>query len=196
MQGYPMSEVEKAGVARQKAELRKTMLATRDALAPGTRFAASRALLDEEHWDKLQPFLPAKGDTIATYIAMRSELDPGLLVMRLVAQGYAVACPRVTPDGLAFHKVTSAAELVPGPFGTREPPSTAPRLKPGLFLTPLLAFDTEGYRLGYGKAYYDRAFLAYPAAKRVGIAFGLQEVAHVPREAHDLPLHAVLAVEV
>lgn len=190
-----MSKHDTAEIAREKAHMRQEMMAARDALTHQARFAASRALLEEEHWEKLLPFLPKKGGTIATYIAMRSELDPGLLVMRLVAQGLRVACPRVTPDGLAFHKVSSAAELVPGPFGTREPPADAPLMKPDLFLTPLLAFDAEGYRLGYGKAYYDRAFAAFPGAKRVGLAFCLQKVARVPREPHDLPLHAVLAVE-
>lgn len=190
-----MSDPDPAAITREKAELRLAMIAARDALQRPALFAASRTLLDEEHWDKLLPFLPPKGGVIATYIAMRSELDPGLLVMRLVAQGYRIACPRVTPDGLSFHKVSSAAELVPGPFGTREPPADALRLKPDLFLVPLLAFDAQGYRLGYGKAYYDRAFAAHPEAKRVGIAFDFQEVAHVPREAHDLPLHAVLAVK-
>jgi 5-formyltetrahydrofolate cyclo-ligase len=195
MQGHGMSDQETATIAQEKAELRRTMIATRDALLQPKRFAASRALLEEEHWEKLLPFLPRKGGTIATYIAMRSELDPGLLVMRLVAQGYALACPRVTPAGLTFHRVSSAAELVPGPFGTREPPADAALLAPDLFLTPLLAFDAEGFRLGYGKAYYDRAFAAFPKAKRIGIAFGFQRVAHVPRAPHDLPLHAVLAVD-
>lgn len=190
-----MSGRDKADIAHEKADMRLQMLAARDALTHPARFAASRALLDEEHWEKLLPFLPKKGGTIATYIAMRSELDPGLLVMRLVAQGYSIACPRVTPEGLRFHKVSSAAELVPGPFGTCEPPADAPLLKPDLFLTPLLAFDAEGYRLGYGKAHYDRAFAVFPAAKRVGIAFGLQKVVQVPREPHDLPLHAVLTVD-
>lgn len=191
-----MSDREKAAVAHEKAELRRAMIATRDALSHPQRFAASRALLDEEHWERLLPFLPPKGGVIATYIAMRSELDPGLLVMRLVAQGYTIACPRVTPEGLAFHQIGSAAELVSGPFGTREPPADAPITKPDLFLAPLLAFDAQGYRIGYGKAYYDRAFAAFPAANRIGIAFEFQKVAHVPREPHDLPLHAVLAVKV
>jgi 5-formyltetrahydrofolate cyclo-ligase len=195
MQGHGMSDQAKAEIAQQKAEMRRAMIAARDALSRPERFAASRALLDEEHWEKLSALLPPKGGVIATYIAMRSELDPGLLVMRLVAQGYAIACPRVTPDGLNFHRVGSAAELVPGPFGTREPPLDAPVMKPDLFLTPLLAFDDEGYRLGYGKAYYDRAFTAFPAAKRLGIGFEIQRVAQVPREPHDLPLHDVLAVK-
>lgn len=190
-----MSDREKAAIAHEKAAMRRTMIAARDALTHPARFAASRALLDEEHWDQLLPFLPPKGGVIAAYIAMRSELDPGLLVMRLVAQGYTIACPRVTPDGLTFHRVGSAAELMPGPFGTREPPADAALMKPDLFLAPLLAFDAEGHRLGYGKAYYDRAFANFPAAKRVGIAFEFQKVAHVPREPHDLPLHAVLAVK-
>jgi 5-formyltetrahydrofolate cyclo-ligase len=66
--------------------------------------------------------------------------------------------------------------------------------EPALFLVPLLAFDAGLNRLGYGKAYYDRAFARWPGSQRVGIAYRCQQVPKVPVEAHDLPLHQVLTV--
>lgn len=187
---------ESLSVAAEKAALREAQIALRDAIARPMRLMASHAVMGEPHWSRLAPYLPKPGGVIATYVAMRSEFDPGLLVMRLVNLGYRIAVPRVTPDGLVFHQVTNAGELEDGPFGTRQPRASAPILRPELFLAPLLAFDDEGYRLGYGKAYYDRAFAANPEAKRVGLAFASQRVARLPREPHDMALHAVLAVEI
>lgn len=186
---------EDPSIAAEKAQLRRAQMEKRDAIPRPMRLLAGHAVMGEPYWSMLTPHLPKPGGVIATYVAMRSEFDPGLLVMRLVNLGYRIAVPRVTPEGLAFHQVKNAGELEEGPFGTRQPPGSAPVLKPDLFLAPLLAFDDEGYRLGYGKAYYDRAFAANPAAKRVGLAFASQRVARVPREAHDIPLHTVLAVE-
>jgi 5-formyltetrahydrofolate cyclo-ligase len=182
-------------IVQEKAALRQAQMERRDAIPRPMRMLAGHAVMGEPYWSILSSNLPKPGGVIATYVAMRSEFDPGLLVMRLVNLGYKIACPRVTADGLVFHQVKNAAELEEGPFGTRQPKAAAPILKPDLFLAPLLAFDDEGYRLGYGKAYYDRAFAAHPNAKRVGLAFAAQRVDRVPREAHDVPLHAVLAVE-
>jgi 5-formyltetrahydrofolate cyclo-ligase len=60
---------------------------------------------------------------------------------------------------------------------------------------PLLAFDTNGHRLGYGGGYYDRTldFLrANSTVRAIGVAYAGQEVAELPREAHDHPLDAII----
>ena len=59
-------------------------------------------------------------------------------------------------------------------------------------LTPLLAVDGEGYRLGYGGGYYDRYFSLHPDVLRVGLAYAGQAVERLPREKTDMPLHAVV----
>lgn len=63
---------------------------------------------------------------------------------------------------------------------------------PDLILTPLLAFDGAGGRLGQGGGYYDRTFAALPEAIRIGLAFAGQEVDHLALEPHDIRLHGVL----
>ena len=109
----------------------------------------------------------------------------------LKREGYRLALPRITPEGLAFH-LWQEGTLAPGPFKTLEPPADWPLAQPDLFLVPLLAFDTAGHRLGYGRAYYDRAFATFPDAKRIGIAFRMQKVPEVPVEPHDARLDLVL----
>jgi 5-formyltetrahydrofolate cyclo-ligase len=63
---------------------------------------------------------------------------------------------------------------------------------PDLVITPLLAFDAEGGRLGQGGGYYDRTFAASAEAIRIGLAYSGQLLAGLPIEPHDARLHGIL----
>jgi 5-formyltetrahydrofolate cyclo-ligase len=82
--------------------------------------------------------------------------------------------------------------LVPDLAGIPAPLETAEPVTPDLILTPLLAFDVEGGRLGQGGGYYDRTFAALPDAIRIGVAYAGQAVERVPMQAHDVRLDGVL----
>jgi 5-formyltetrahydrofolate cyclo-ligase len=64
-------------------------------------------------------------------------------------------------------------------------------MTPDFILVPLLAFDANGNRLGYGAGYYDRTFAALPNAFRLGCAFAAQEFGEIPVGPEDVMLHAV-----
>ena len=83
-------------------------------------------------------------------------------------------------------------ELAPDAAGIPAPLSSAHDMQPELILTPLLAFDRTGGRLGQGGGYYDRTFAARPDALRVGIAYAGQQVDRLSLLDHDIPLHGVL----
>lgn len=69
----------------------------------------------------------------------------------------------------------------------------APRAELNVILMPLLGFDKLGTRLGYGGGYYDRTLALLTKRPRlIGFAFALQELEHIPREAHDVPLDAIV----
>lgn len=180
-----------AAIMPEKKTLRRSLQRLRDALAPDVRAAAAITLAERAGERPFQNFLPAPGGTIAGYLPIRSEIDPRVLMARLSGEGFRLALPRITPEGLDFHLWDGKEEPTPGPFSTGEPAAYWPLVTPDLILTPLLAYDREGGRLGYGKGFYDRAFVRFPDAHRVGLAFAMQEVPHVPREAHDVRLHAV-----
>jgi 5-formyltetrahydrofolate cyclo-ligase len=55
----------------------------------------------------------------------------------------------------------------------------------------LLAFDARLHRLGYGAGFYDRAFVALPGARRVGLAWSIQQVLTIADDRWDIALHAV-----
>jgi 5-formyltetrahydrofolate cyclo-ligase len=85
--------------------------------------------------------------------------------------------------------------LVPGGFGTLVPMSETGVVEPAVLLVPLLAFDRQGRRLGYGKGHYDRAIARLQAGAGVltiGVAYAAQEVAEVPTEPHDKALDAIV----
>jgi len=73
-----------------------------------------------------------------------------------------------------------------------QPCADAPEVVADVILAPLLGFDRALNRLGQGGGFYDRAFAAHPDALKIGIAWSVQEVAHLPTEPHDIKLDAVL----
>jgi 5-formyltetrahydrofolate cyclo-ligase len=135
----------------------------------------------------------APNTVVGGYHALPDEADPALLLERLVELGCHVAYPRVVGKGapLEFHRVPDGEVLAPGAFGIHEPLDIWPRVVPQLLLVPLLAFDAQGHRLGYGGGFYDRtiALLKVPA---IGIAYAGQQVAALPADDHDMTLDAVL----
>ncbi len=135
---------------------------------------------------------------VAGYHPMGDEIDVLPLLARLAAQGHETALPVVDApaEPLVFRRWRAGESLAPGPHGTRHPLAAAAPVVPAVLLVPLLAFDAEGYRLGYGGGYYDRTIAALRRQGRapllVGAAFAGQRVERVPRGPHDQPLDAVV----
>jgi 5-formyltetrahydrofolate cyclo-ligase len=169
-----------------KIELRVAARARRKSLA-GPGFAAALA----RHAEVLN--VPV-GTIIGGYHALQDEADPSLLLAALAKQGCAIAFPRVAARdaALEFHRVPDGEVLQPGAFGVHEPLAHWPHVVPDLLLVPLLAFDAEGHRLGYGGGFYDRTLAAWPSVRAIGIAYAGQRVAFIPRDAHDRTLAAIL----
>jgi 5-formyltetrahydrofolate cyclo-ligase len=183
-----------SGGPRGKRATRKTLLALRDALTPGTRDAASRdiaarvnAVIDRRL---------AAGSVIALYAAKGTEVETALIDVHATAAGMRVAYPRIVPGDrtLAFH-AAARTELVAARFGLREPRADAPGItleQVAAFVIPGIAFDRTGGRIGWGRGYYDATLMRAPAALRLGLAFECQLVDHVAREPHDIAVHYIL----
>lgn len=134
--------------------------------------------------------LIAPGAVVGGFWPLADEVDVRPLLMALVGRGHRIGLP-VTPArgaGLSFRRWRPGATLTPGRFGTVEP--VGPPIVPTLLLVPLLAFDRQGGRLGYGGGYYDRTLADLPAFT-IGCGFLLQEVDRVPMETHDRRLNAI-----
>jgi 5-formyltetrahydrofolate cyclo-ligase len=126
---------------------------------------------------------------LALYSPVRNEVETAGLLNAALAAGKTVCYPCVTGDDLNFYPVHGPADLHPGCFGIREPEVKMGRIDPAtldFLLVPGVAFDRSGYRLGYGRGYFDR-FLTVNrlAAVTVGFCFDFQIVEKLPSEAHD-----------
>ncbi|MEM9230166.1 MAG: 5-formyltetrahydrofolate cyclo-ligase [Pseudomonadota bacterium] len=133
---------------------------------------------------------------VAGYLPIRTELDPRPVLHQLHARGMPLCVPVVVAAGqpLVFRPWTPETELTRGAFGVSVPVS-GPAVTPDVLITPLLAFDPRGYRLGYGGGYYDRTLSqlrARHAAVAIGLAYDVQAVDRVPSETTDQPLDAVI----
>lgn len=130
---------------------------------------------------------------VAAYISDGYEVDPLPILFQALGGGRETALPRVatreTP--LSFHAWSPGDELVPGPWGLLQPRVDAPVVVPDFIIAPLLGFDRALNRLGQGAGFYDRAFAAAPAARRIGVAWSVQEVPAVPLDPWDVPLHGL-----
>ena len=131
---------------------------------------------------------------VGVYWPIRDELDPRFLAQALERAGFSLALPVVTARDkpLLFRRWGLGDPLEAGLLGTRQPPGDAPEVVPDVLVAPLLAFDADCYRLGYGAGHYDRTLATYPHIKAFGFAYGAQFVDDMPREPHDWPLQGVI----
>ena len=176
-----------------KDVLRERMSARRGGLSAEER-AEGAAELARKGLDFIGP---APGAVISGYAAIRDELDPARLIALLASQGHPVALPVTVTRGepLEFRRWKSGIELQRGDFSVPVPGKDAPVLTPDILLVPLLAFDLEGYRLGYGAGYYDRTLAGLRSQGEiiaVGLAFDAQRVESVPHDGYDERLDWVL----
>lgn len=137
------------------------------------------------------------GAVVAGYCAFREEADPRALMLALAGAGHPLALPAIVAKGepLRFHRWCAGDELCVHAYGVSEPLSTSPTVVPAVLLVPLLAFDRDGFRLGYGGGFYDRTLerlRAQGPVTAIGIAYAGQAVESLPRGDHDQPLDAVL----
>lgn len=180
-------------VKDQKAALRKHAKATRAAAFARHGSAAGERLavhgIGFAH--------PRPGAAVSAFLAIGEEIDPMPLMHRLWGEGHAVGLPVMVGKArpLVFRQWREAEPLDEVKWGIREPLATAAVIVPDVLLVPLLAFDTRGYRLGYGGGFYDRSIAEIRATKPVttiGLAYDELEVDAVPHSDYDERLDWVL----
>ncbi|CAN5418090.1 5-formyltetrahydrofolate cyclo-ligase [soil metagenome] len=126
-----------------------------------------------------------------------SEISVLPLLARLVSMGWASCLPAVTGKGhpLVFRAWEPGDALIRGLWDIKVPAEDAKELVPDMLLVPMLAFDRQGHRLGYGGGFYDRTLELLRKTKPVtaiGVAYAAQEMERVPHGAHDAVLDAIL----
>ena len=178
-------------VEEAKAALRLKARSTRAAILNSTRPGAAQAV--SEHFFKSVPLKTT--DIVAGYWRIKDEMDVQPILIRLMDSFQPVCLPVVLGDDmpLELRLWEQGTPLYEAGFGTLAPSELAPQVEPDVILMPLLGFDARGTRLGYGGGYYDRTLEKLSKRPRlVGVAFASQELDHIPREAHDVPLDVIV----
>jgi 5-formyltetrahydrofolate cyclo-ligase len=177
-------------IAHAKATLRKTAKERRAALSVVERQTASAALA--LHGMDCLSFLGPlpRGTLVGGFMPIGDEISPLPLMVQLQAMGCALALPvmmgKTAP--LVFRAYTPGDALATAVWGIREPLPDKAAVLPDIVLTALLAFDDQGYRLGYGGGYYDRTIRALRSVKTIttiGLAFDQQRIDAVPHLDYD-----------
>lgn len=180
-----------ANIEDTKAALRLKAHDRRAALSQSARAEAADAAA--AHF--LEKCTLAPTDIVAAYWPIRDEIDCKAVLTRLMDRFQPVCLPVVMGENmpLELRLWEQGMPLYPSGFGTLAPEDGAPKVAPDVILMPLLGFDRRGTRLGYGGGYYDRTLAALEKSPRlIGFAFAVQELDHVPREPHDIPLDAIV----
>jgi 5-formyltetrahydrofolate cyclo-ligase len=179
-------------IATTKAEMRREVIARREALPVAARVSAAESV-----GARGLPVAVPPGSVVSGYSPLKSEISPVPLMRCAVSAGAALALPVVAGRGhpLIMRAWSFGAPLGSGVWGIREPPVEAPEVYPDILIVPLVAFDRSGFRLGYGAGYYDMTIARLRGMKSIvaiGVAFAAQEVASVPKTPHDEKLDLVL----
>ncbi len=185
-------KINKDDIAESKKQIRKHILKLRSAMDDKLRREYDEAIF--ERITALEEY--GKTDIILTYASYNGEADTYRLIERALADGKKVGCP-VSDVGsgvplLDFYYILSQDDLTEGYKGIPEPDVNKcmkvqyDDISRALIIVPLVGYDDEGNRLGYGMGFYDR-FLAgheYPVA--VGIAYSCQRCEKLPVDEYDV----------
>ncbi len=146
----------------------------------------------------LEHFQLERGATVAAYLPIGTEVSPLPLIERLGSLGVVTALPVIIEPAtpLVFARWSPGDGLRPASHGTQEPLRDKDRVEANILLVPLLAFDGQGRRLGYGGGFYDRTIGGLREARRpvlaIGLAFSAQEVEELPQDPYDQKLDGVV----
>lgn len=183
--------------AGDKQALREELLERRNAIAPLVR---EKAALDIAHTNLSFAGITSKttsAKTVSGFYPFGSELDARPLLGKLANAGFTTALPVIIAKAqpLVFRAWKPGDPLIKGVWDIPVPHLKADQVIPEIVLVPLLGFDDEGYRIGYGGGYYDRTLARLAETRKivsVGLAFTTQHMSYIPREAHDIPLDWIL----
>lgn len=188
----------------KRASIRQGILKKRQQLSQTERTILNKKItthLDEwihssEHSEKSCSF-----NAIMVYLSMKSEVDTQEVVELLLLEGKQVIVPTVDTDTgqLIPREIQDLnRDLIKHPYGMFEPNNDCPVFpieQLQLILVPGIAFDLKGFRLGYGKGFYDRFLPKCPTAISIGLAFQSQLVKDTFPQQWDVPVQHIITEE-
>lgn len=174
-----------------KKEIRKKVLALRDALTPCERLR-SQVLLTERILGHQWYY---RASEVLLFASYGSEIDTSALIEDALHCGKKVFLPKITGDQMVFYRILPGEKLEAGYRGIPEPAGTADREQffftpqkeeTALMLMPGVAFDVYRNRIGYGKGFYDRYLADKERLHTIAIGFDCQMVPVIESDKTDI----------
>lgn len=176
-----------------KTELRNRYKQKRRQLTPERKAAMDAAI--RRRLRMLRQY--RQNDLLFLYLSKSIEVDTIEIWRGALRDGKRVAAPRCVPDtaDMEFYVIRSMEDVAPGSFGVLEPVvercEKITDFSQGLCVVPGLCFDAQGYRLGYGKGYYDR-FLSRFGGEAVGLCYSNSTQWRLPHGRYDRPVDVLV----
>lgn len=182
-------------IKKQKDDIREEYKALRREMSPEEKFARDSAICQAV--ENLVSFRYA--EFVLLYAAQPDEIDVSMIAESALKKGKKVLFPRCDKKThtMRYHEVKSLDELHPDAYGIAEPPEDAPvydsKTETGgaVCFVPGLVYDKAGYRLGYGKGFYDR-YLSEFSGCTIGVVYSDYILPEVPRGRFDVSVDILL----
>lgn len=186
-------------IKEEKRKIRKEILLKRGALPIEQRKLADMVIADRiigHQWFY-------RADILLGFVNYDSEISTQEILLEALKKGKKLFLPKIEGEDMFFYLISSLDELIEGYKGILEPKGDTERFSYSLYkdsriliLMPGVAFDIYGYRMGYGKGFYDR-FLEDKEILRtysIGIGYKCQQVEKLPVDEYDIKPYQVILV--
>ncbi len=179
-------------IRKYKQSIRESSRARRMEVPTEVRAEQDRRIAQNVR--RLRQYPPS--GTILIYVSTPIEVDTKRIIENAWADGKRVAVPRCIPDTrlMEFHYITSFDDLKPGMFGVLEPDESLEIVTDFdgcLMIVPAMQFDINGYRLGYGKGYYDR-YMSRFSGVSAGLCYIEELRRHMYHGRYDRPVDVIV----
>ena len=190
---FDQSHIKKSGM--DKNRIRQDILSKRLAIPPTIKKTWEASI-----FKNLKAVLSrVQGGVLSLYLSFRGEVETENFLDDLQRQGYKIALPKVIggqKGHLKFFEYKGPDHMAEGFMGILEPDETCPEVLPDIMIVPLVGFDKNCNRLGYGAGHHDKTFDRLKTEGHdfvtIGVAYECQKCESLPCEAHDYPLDYVV----
>ena len=132
---------------------------------------------------------------LSIYFPINNEVNALNLIKSYKIKKMSSLIPTIKNNEMKFYRWEAGDPLIINKFGIPEPVIKKKEYVPDIILLPLLAYDKNRNRLGYGKGYYDRFLKKYERKKKiitVGLAFSFQKYNKLPTSNYDMSLDYII----
>ncbi len=178
----------------EKKTIREEILGNKEEIDKNTLNSYSDSIINTLY--NTEYYKSAK--TIMTFISFGAEVDTHNFIKTSIANGKRIVVPITIPKtkGLKLSEVLNFDELEIGFYDILTPKEEFIRYvdpsEVDLIIVPGVAFDREGYRIGYGGGYYDRFLADLDHVTKISLAFDMQIIEKIPRDHYDIPVNYII----